>query len=66
MSNDLTQQIADAAVTPQSMASDGNQIASRSLSELIEADRYLAAKNASRNPTKSLNIVQIVPPGKVQ
>ena len=41
--------IEQGALGPQSATVDGNSVTQRSLSELIEADKYLASKNAAAN-----------------
>jgi hypothetical protein len=64
MADDLTQAIADAASTPQEAQTEAGRLKQRPLTELIEADRYLSAKNAAKkSPLLSLRIVQITPPG---
>lgn len=48
---------------PESITVDGITVRQRKASELIEADRYLAAKRGAAHPAKRLSRVQIVPPG---
>lgn len=65
MSNpsDLETTIENAAENPQSASVDGVTVTQRSLSELIEADKYLQAKKASRRKNRGLRYTRIVPPG---
>jgi hypothetical protein len=65
MSNpsDLENTIETAAENPQSASVDGVTVTQRSLSELIEADKYLQAKKASRRKNRGLRYTRIVPPG---
>ena len=46
----IESRIAETAQQPKSYENDGEKITNHSLPELIEADRYLAKKKASRNP----------------
>ena len=61
----LTEQIEKAAETPQFVGVDGQQVAQRPIKDLIEADRYLAAKTAQANkrPGFGLSFQKIIPPG---
>lgn len=43
---DLADQIESAAATPKSVQNGDQKVESRPISELIEADKYLAAKTA--------------------
>jgi hypothetical protein len=65
MSNpsDLEAAIETAAENPQSASVDGVTVTQRSLSELIEADKYLQAKKAARRKNRGLRYTKIVPPG---
>ena len=65
MSNpsDLEQTIETAAENPQSATVDGVTVTQRSISELIEADKYLQAKKALRRKNRGLIYTKIVPPG---
>lgn len=59
------EQLATDALKPASISNDGVSVSNRSLSELIEADKYLASKKAAASPVQFLKsaIVKIVPPG---
>ena len=63
--NTLTDAIAENAAGPKRAAGDTGSIEQHSLPDLIEADKYLAAKKAARKG-KGLGIrfVKLVPPGQ--
>lgn len=50
MDETLASQIAAAAADPASASVDGTSVTARPLSELIEADKYLAGKAAANAP----------------
>jgi hypothetical protein len=60
---DLSETIAEEAVSPASSSSDGQASAGRSISELIEADQYLAAKAAAAQRRRGIVFTQLIPPG---
>lgn len=49
MSSDLEDVIESAASDPKTATQDGNSLTSRSIDELIKADKYLAGKRAVAN-----------------
>jgi hypothetical protein len=57
--------IEQGALGPQSVTVDGNNVTARPLSELIEADKYLASKSAASagNGLFGMRVRQAVPPG---
>ena len=59
------EQLATDALKPASISNDGVSVSNRSLSELIEADKYLSGKTATQSPAAFLrkSILRIVPPG---
>jgi hypothetical protein len=61
--SDLEAAIETAAENPQSANVDGVSVTQRSISELIEADKYLEAKKAARRKNRGLRYTKIVPPG---
>jgi hypothetical protein len=61
--SDLEAAIETAAENPQSANVDGVSVTQRSVSELIEADKYLEAKKAARRKNRGLRYTKIVPPG---
>ena len=66
MADDLKDAIKQNAEGPESAEADGVKTKQHSLRDQIEADRYLAGKDAvSRNPAKAFTRVKIVPPGTV-
>jgi hypothetical protein len=65
--SDLTTQITSDAAKSQSTTADGVSVSRRSLNELIEADKYLAAKDATAPANMAATIrgmmFKMVPPG---
>lgn len=59
------EQLAADSLKPASISNDGVSVSNRSLSELIEADKYLQGKKAVASPAAFLKgaIMKIVPPG---
>lgn len=64
-STDLSETIANAAAAPKRVQGDEGEVEQHDLSDLIEADRYLASKRAKSSGAKSMTIQKIVPPGAV-
>lgn len=62
-SDDLSQTITDAAGEPLKAAGDEGSMEGRSLSDLIEADRYLASKRVAQGKSRGFKISKFVPPG---
>jgi len=65
MAEELDNTIRENATGPESASADGVQVKQHSLRDQIEADKYLAGKDARRDPTKAFARVKIVPPGTV-
>ena len=66
MAEDLKDAIKQNAEGPESAGADGVQVKQHALRDQIEADKYLAGKDAvSKNPAKAFTRVKIVPPGAV-
>lgn len=63
MSDDLEQTIREQAAEPASMSSDGQSVTSRPLTEQIEADRYLASKQAMAKKNRGLRYSKFSPGG---
>ncbi|MDP1660768.1 MAG: hypothetical protein Q8L55_02535 [Phycisphaerales bacterium] len=61
----LEQAIRDNAAGPAKAAGDSGSVEQHSLKDQIEADRYLASKNAARKPGLGIKFAKIVPPGSV-
>jgi len=66
MADDLEDTIKQNAEGPESAEVDGVKTKQHSLKDQIEADKYLAGKDAvSKNPAKGFTRVKIVPSGTV-
>ena len=63
MTTPLAERIEEVAPQARSVTVDGQQITRRSLTELIEADRYLAAQAAAARPSRILAFVPLVSRG---
>ena len=50
---------------PESAEADGVKVKQHSLPDQIAADKYLASKDARRNPARAFARVKIVSPGTV-
>ncbi len=61
----LEQAIRDNAAGPAKAAGDSGSVEQHSLKDQIEADRYLASKNAAKKPGLGIKFAKIVPPGSV-
>jgi hypothetical protein len=59
----LEQAIRDNAAGPAKAAGDSGSVEQHPLKDQIEADRYLASKNAARKPGLGIKFAKIVPPG---
>lgn len=55
--------IADLATSPESISVDGQTVNERSISELIEADKYLKEAAAAKRPTLGIRFAKLNPPG---
>lgn len=64
---DLSDTIEEAASDPQSASIDGRSATARPIKDLIEADRYLAEKEAAQSSTTRLGVrfFATKPPGAV-
>ena len=63
--DDLKDTIKQNAEGPESAEVDGVRVKQHGLRDQIEADKYLAGKDARRNPARAFARVKIVPPGTV-
>lgn len=64
MSTDLSSEIQAAAQEPKSVTADGVKVDQQSIGDMIEADRYLAGKNAAnRTASRGLRFNKLSPPG---
>ena len=63
MADDLENTIRENAQGPAKAAGDSGSVEQHKLSEQIEADRYLASKEATRSKRRGLVFNKLVPPG---
>ena len=64
MADDLDNTIRENAQGPAEARGDSGSVPQHGLKDQIEADRYLAGKDAvSKSPAKAFTRVKIVPPG---
>jgi hypothetical protein len=64
-SESITQAIVDTATGPKSVSSDQGTVVAHSLSDLIEAERYLASNKAVKKANRGLRFSKFIPPGAV-
>lgn len=67
MSDEVSNKLAEAAVGPKRVRTDAGEVEAHDLDQMIEADKYLAAKNAARssNTHRGLRFNKIIPPGTI-
>ena len=65
MAEELDSTIRENASGPKRASGDGVSVEQQDLKDQIEADKYLAGKEARRNPARAFVRVKIVPPGTV-
>ena len=65
MTDDLKDAIKTNAEGPKRASGDSGSVDQHSLKDQIAADKYLAGKDAAKNPAKAFTRVKIVPPGAV-
>ena len=63
MADNLEQSIRDNAQGPAEAHGDAGGVKQHSLSEQIEADRYLASKAAANSKSRGVRLSRLVPPG---
>lgn len=63
MAGDLEDTIRENAQGPAKAAGDAGSVEQHKLTEQIEADRYLASKNAAKSKRRGLAFNKLVPPG---
>ncbi|GJQ29706.1 MAG: hypothetical protein HBSAPP03_15900 [Phycisphaerae bacterium] len=61
----LEQAIRDNAAQPAKASVDGQSVEQHPLKDQIEADRYLASKDAARKPGLGVKFAKLVPPGSI-
>jgi hypothetical protein len=69
MSDDLSDAIESTARGPASVRTDAGEVTAQDLGAMIEADKYLAAKNAAAGgqttTRRGLRFNKLIPPGTV-
>ena len=69
MSDELRDKIAETASGPKRVRTDAGEVESQDLGDMIEADKYLAAKNAATgsgtNKRRGLRFNRLIPPGTI-
>lgn len=65
MANEITDALLEQAQEPLEVQVDSERFKGHSLNELIDADRYLAAKAAAAKNHRGLRITKLIPPGAV-
>ena len=63
MSDELDETIRENAKGPAKVAGDAGSVEQHSLAEQIEADRFLASKEAAKGKNRGLRFNKLVPPG---
>ena len=63
MAKDLSQVIEDSASGPAEVTGDSGGMKQHPLKDVIESDRYLSSKDASRRKNRGLNFAKFSPPG---
>lgn len=63
MADDLDQTIRDNANGPAKVEGDAGSVQQHPLPDQIEADQYLAAKEAAKRKDRGLRFNKLVPPG---
>lgn len=66
MSDELRDKIGEVAAGPKRVRTDAGEVEAQDLASMIEADKYLSAKNAASgtgNTRRGLRFNRLVPPG---
>jgi hypothetical protein len=63
MAKNLDNAIRENAAGPKRAAGDSGSVEQHSLTEQIEADRYLASKEAAKSKGLGIRVSKLVPPG---
>lgn len=66
MSDELSDKISETAAGPRRVRTDAGEVESHDLNQMIEADKYLAAKsamNGSNSSRRGLRFNKLIPPG---
>jgi hypothetical protein len=65
MSDELASKIDTVAQGPASVRTDAGEVVAQSIPDMIEADKYLASRNATAASHRGLRFNKIIPPGSV-
>lgn len=65
MSDDILDKIAENAEGPKQVSGDSGSVQQHDLSDQIEADRYVRARDAQAQRARGFRVSKIVPPGTV-
>jgi len=63
MADDLKEVIQQNASGPAEVSTDAGTVKQHNLKDQIEVDKYLAGKEAVRQPTRGLRFNKLIPPG---
>jgi hypothetical protein len=63
MPDDLEDEIRENAASPAKVSGDAGSVEQHSLADQIEADRYLASKQAAKKKNRGLRFSKLAPPG---
>jgi hypothetical protein len=63
MSDELASKIDTVAQGPKRVRTDAGEVESQSLPDMIEADKYLAGRNATAASNRGLRFNKLIPPG---
>ncbi len=63
MADDLKDKILENAEGPAKATGDAGSVEQHKLADQIEADKYLASKEAAKSKTRGLRFNKLVPPG---
>ena len=69
MSDELRAKIAETASGPKRVRTDAGEVEAQDVASMIEADKYLAGKNAATgsgtNTRRGLRLNKLIPPGTI-
>lgn len=69
MSDELRNKIAETASGPKRVRTDAGEVEAQDVASMIEADKYLSAKNAATgsgtNTRRGLRFNKLIPPGTI-
>lgn len=62
---EFADQLSAALSAPKRVKGDAGEVEQHSISDMIKADQYLAAKCAAKSPRRGLRFTRMIPPGAV-